>query len=242
MRQCPFDDPNQGQFARIAETGITPSTEINEDETVLKTQKEREEIEAKREKNDETGRLRKNGKKEDVEDDQNHGIEMLLPLTLMERLNSTKKEKSAEEKGESAEIAIVMSEIPTKRKRNAGKGTRIPKLRRKRSESKSRRTADGMSRQMSKMTLNDDADGLDAEERRERRREKKRRSRSKIRSKDPSEIPADDLEALIKASHRARDRSTDGQIRRKKKTRDPSTKRNRNRHHDQSTERPSAQV
>lgn len=121
MRQCPFDDPSQGQFARLAETGITPSTEINEGETVLKTQKEREEIEAKREKNDETGRLRKNGKKEDVEDDQNHGIEMLLPLTLTERLNSTKKEKSAEEKGESAEIAIVMSEIPTKRKRNAEK-------------------------------------------------------------------------------------------------------------------------
>jgi len=46
----------------------------------------------------------------------------------MERLNSTKKEKSAEEKGESAEIAIVMSEIPTKRKRNAEKGTRFPKL------------------------------------------------------------------------------------------------------------------
>ena len=39
------------------------------------------------------------------------------------------------------------------------------------------------------------------ERRRERRREKKRRSKSRNRDrrpKDPSEIPADDLEALIK--------------------------------------------
>ena len=41
----------------------------------------------------------------------------------------------------------------------------------------------------------------DRERRRERRREKKRRSKSRNRDrrpKDPSEIPADDLEALIK--------------------------------------------
>ena len=53
-------------------------------------------------------------------------IEYLFQST--EQLNSTKKEKSAEEKGESVEIESAKSEILMKRKRNAEKGTRTPEL------------------------------------------------------------------------------------------------------------------
>ncbi|CAG5087007.1 Oidioi.mRNA.OKI2018_I69.PAR.g11435.t1.cds [Oikopleura dioica] len=242
MPQCRSVGRNRELFGNQAEIAITPSTGKREEEIAQRIQKENDEIEVKLGRNVESEKLLKKEKKEGDVGGRNREIVMLLLWILMVKLNSTKSEKNGEEEDENVASGNVKNEIPTKQKRNAGNGKIKYCGRRKRSESKSRRTTDGMSRQMSKMTLNDDADGLDAEERRERRREKKRRSRSKIRSKDPSEIPADDLEALIKASHRARDRSTDGQIRRKKKTRDPSTKRNRNRHHDQSTERPSAQV
>lgn len=53
-------------------------------------------------------------------------IERLFKST--EQLNSMKKEKSAEEKGESVEIESAKSEILMKRKRNAEKGTLTPWL------------------------------------------------------------------------------------------------------------------
>lgn len=121
MRLCPFGDPSLGQSESLAETGTTPLTAINEDETALRTPKEKGEIEAKPERSEETERLRKKERKGDVEDDQNLGIEMLRPLTSTEQLNSTKKEKSAEEKGESVVIESAKSEILMKRKRNAEK-------------------------------------------------------------------------------------------------------------------------